>query len=143
MGVRMTPLKVRMGPAAVLAAALLTTLLEYAFHFFETSPLEVPAYFVAIFAFAALSAALIPRVGLPLAAVVFALVKGVYYTIVVALGIPSLTVWSQGRGFEVLGVYAWGSWMSLAALEVAGIETVVHFLVFLIGAGAVVLLLRE
>lgn len=130
--------KQRVGYIGMVAIAALATVMEYIFHIYETSPMEVPLYFVAFFIISFVGAFFINRYGILGGAVIMTTLKGIYYAVAVVLNVAGATIWNVAGWFEALGVTASGSWMTVAAAEIMVIEIVVHAVIFIFSASAII-----
>jgi hypothetical protein len=120
--------------AAILVATL-TMGFDFLFHWYETDPMEVPAYFVAKFALALVVAIFLPlapklKQYLTFSFAYTVLFTGLYYGLgLYVLNVPGLSVWSPSNYVQFT---LFGSPVSLA--EFATVEFFVHMLVFLAAA---------
>jgi len=79
----------KVGVMSMVIIAALTTFIDFVFHLVATFPMEITTYFVAIFLFSLVGAALIPEYGIFAGAFVFTALKTVYNVLAVYLSVPN------------------------------------------------------
>jgi len=125
----------KVGVMSMVIIAALTTFIDFVFHLVATFPMEITTYFVAIFLFSLVGAALIPEYGIFAGAFVFTALKTVYNVLAVYLSVPNLTVLTSSGTISIFG---WGPMVSQftspITLAYGALWFILHGIFFLIAA---------